>query len=501
MTRASTVALALERGILKRVSRELLRVHDLILSVAVARTNEDLSARSLAETKFWNYLAEHLIRPPYHFTRTVHVHRRTIETVALGSLAPGVATRVYFKLEEAAFQTGFVDALRKKSIDPVNWAATTSVIEAMEASARTNRIPDSRNRYLQECASVLEEAVSEAADAPDVQLALLHHAGKFRAWAGDRKHAMQHFEQVLARDPAFMAARLQVARLVGSIDEPRAVAELRMILELALNPRTLQSSSVTLLLAAFEEVTNKPFASLLPEFVLTDTSYFRSVIELAVADGYGQPYVTVARMVERIGYADPQLALQLLQDINLPEPALDDDRSNLGVGRIEIARHDALKRIHSGTAESNAAIEKALGYLHRIKNWQDADEMRDLAKALHRLERYSEALDVLKAIPENVASAFVYYDTAKACRMLGRFDEGAHVIEEGIRRLGRAATKFLPTFLRLQAFLRADIGDVAQAVLLLEQAVARLADGDRFRTQITSELEELQRTKSAPASV
>jgi tetratricopeptide (TPR) repeat protein len=485
MVGASGVAEAKRRGFMRSVEHELLRVHELIRIAAQEHVTRDSAGYNDAERAFWKYIEQHLPRPPHHLTRAINLHRRVVVDRASAEGRPGLAVRAYFNLEESAYNQPLIDTLCNHPLDPKNWIISTSVIEAMELKVRRVGDTEQKRKLCTEFAGSMEQCAVLAESGSLVHTALLHHAGKMRLWAGENKEAVSHFRLVLQLDPDYTAARLQLARALVDTDQPSALSELRSILTLAKNREVLATASVSAILAAFQAISEHRFLPLLDEFLISDPTCFKELISLAVTENFAHPYAVVASTLERLGYKNPEFALHLLNELELPEPGAQDDRLNEAAGRIEMARHDALKRTSAEADRVRIAAEMALGYFKRVSTWPDPEQQRTVAKALYRLKDYEASLAVLSTIATATASPFVFYDRAKAYRASSQVEFGLDAIQEALVRT--PSGKFRATFLRMKAFLLADSGQRDAAVSALESALLEKPDPP-FDAQLAREL-------------
>lgn len=472
LLKVSGVDKLLSRSFMIEYGEQTYAIHDVVFDCIRASVELDQTATSVIERDFFRYIEAHLMERPYHLIRNLYTFEERVAKSAFQVAQVGIEVRALLELKPK--QTAEYDELLQKICDAHfdsswGWVEVTSVVEAMETRINLCAKGSERKNLAAAFAARLTAARPLFSQADlRIRSALDLHAGKLYLWAGDSDTAKHHLEQALVSEPGLLQAHLQLARVLSDKDPGVARAHLEEILKASSAGDA--ERSVTTVLAAYAELKKSCFKELRDRYLFSEPGPFLKTIRTALMTGSPQPLNTMAELVGSLGYVEPELALQILTDVDLPEPPANDASQNKSFGRILLGKYKALMELNEAVAAESAARD-AIRYIERAGEPVSSFDKTALAKAYFAVTEFDRALTLLYTIPLDRRDAFAWLEIAKCEQARSRLNEAKDAIDEGLRALD-LGSNFRATFLERRGQILVDLKAYGEAVQAFKEALS-----------------------------
>lgn len=369
-----------------------------------------------------------------------------------------------------------------------------SIVEAIESSYRHTRDHGQKSGAkdaLSDRMPVFDALAAVPGITPEDEITIRHHRAKSLLKLGQAHAARDEFEAIVAGGPGNFPSRLQLARMLEQ-DPSRAKELIFEIIEAEQStPGTVQ---ITTLIDTLATLRRKHLRGFTAELTKRFGSFMAQMIKAAAWTGEAQPVRAFAAVGPDWSYSEPNLFLEVFQEIDLGSPAAaEDDDERVAVGRIFTAASKMFLRQNKVPA-ANAARDRALlffGGLTAIRSFSAVH----YADALLQASLAGDAAKILEQIPADKRDEFWYLRRAEAAL---KFDDlnGLDFIDRGLAKL--RSDEYRATFLAVKAELLHDMGD-SKDVTVLNEAIACCMN-DRYRADLEQKRSEWNATISASGS-
>lgn len=328
-----------------------------------------------------------------------------------------------------------------------------------------------------------------------LQRDIRHHHAKALDRIGLPDEARAAFERVVADDPNFPAARLQLARVLAKPrgDAVKALEQLESVFAYA--EWRLEDIDLSVVLGAFETLSWKTLSRHLPEVVLAHKALLFASLGRALQYGHEQPYKLIAQLGYSLPHNIPQLYIELFNLIPHGLVAPESEREIFTWAQTLKAVGKAEREL--GATDYRQYFEDASRQYALLR---DGDEfiMTHAAECASLLHDWNGALNYLLRVPADNRNAHWHYQAASAMRhrdtskALQHIDQALELAKDDPNTQGR----FAATFLEERYRIRRSAGDV-DAASDLHAAIAISATATQ-REALERELAMLSVNKSSP---
>ncbi|MBF0876437.1 hypothetical protein HKD21_06220 [Gluconobacter cerevisiae] len=363
-----------------------------------------------------------------------------------------------------------------------------SVVEAIEISYRNMRDRGEKQAAKHELEGrmpTFDHLERRVGSSSPSLTTIRHHRAKSLLKLGRVQEAKASFEKLIENDPVAYPSMLQLARLLTD-ESDRAKTLLFNIIEAEQSePGSVQISTLIELLATMRRGHLQQFSR---EMTNRYGVFMAQMIKAATWSGESQPVRAFAAFGPDWAYSQPELFLEIFEEINLGDPSSsEDDDERVAVGRICIAAAKMLVRLGKA-AEAKAEIKRALSFFVALRRVSPFASVHYADAALMDGDP-ARAGGILDEIPERQRGSFWYLRRAESARGTG--DPGAlDLIDKGLAM--SMPSKYRATFFAAKAdILRPTDPDTATT--LLTDAIDCCED-EKFRLELTKRLSDWKAT-------
>lgn len=477
----------LRRSLLRKDATGMCRMHDLVHTCLQHFDGGTISENEVAK-RLKHFFATNWETGSYHFHRSLQIHAATIQCwVNLEAPEPSLESYLFLLAESIAKPTSLLETLRACTIEEfVNQReACLSIAEAVELRYQNEMVEAEKERILDKGINNISAGVAKVTDAR-LATDLLHHRGKLFLWRKKTEEAVKDFSEVLALDPKYFQAHLQMARLKAQRHDSSCSQHVESILNAFAAER--ESVSITLALAAFTELEKRPNQNLRENWLVGDPSTFREAIALAAAEGFSQPYRTLGRLSRYISYPHPEVLLELAELVSFPPPALAKDRECFDIAECMKSVRKACLEERGDNWGHEQWCERALEFYQKTAHPNEF-QLTMQAECLIRLKRFGEALSLLDSCATASNQAHWWHRRAQALHGLAKEDDALTAIDRTLQ--ANQDTRYVSAFLQVKAQIEAAMG-LHTAVKTLEEAVSKVQNA-KFKAALEAELAALRK--------
>lgn len=462
------------RSIIKPADRAYVRLHDLI-RICLNRFDTPPPAGFDPAMPFWDYFRKNWEASPYHFQRSLHLHRSKVEaTINPDRPVPGLQAYLCLLLRSEAISSVGLDFLAASPLELhlVDLIATGCIIEAIERQWQR----DDNNARLQAGIDRITVALSTALSVP-LRLDLLHHRGKFHRWLRQWTEAQGDFESVLAMDSRRWPARLQLARILRGGKKPGATDHLRAIYD-AFEADEYSVPS-TVILAALTELGFDDHRVFRTDFLQRRLDLLKRAVALSLVEGFSQPYQVLGRIGRHLSYTQPRVLIELVAEVGFPLPG-----EAVPFERFEIA--ECLKVVGKAHGEENSDpsikrrwCNRALEYYERVAN-PNHYQLTMYAECCMLVEDFRRADGLLNQVSIADRGPHWWHRLAQAKRGQIELDDALKAVTEALGTL--TEERYRSAFLLERAEIEAAQDNPACLATLREAHL--LAAEEKFKRQL-----------------
>lgn len=474
----------MRRSILKQGNGGYVHIHDLVRT-CIRRLNTPVPVAFDPDSRFWGYFRKTWEDSPFHFQRSLHLHRGKVETgFDPARPVPGLQSYLCVLLGARALRPEGVARLAAFPLEAhlADRAESAAVVEAMERQWRDASDEAGAQLLLKSHEARLTTALVRAPAGP-VRLDLLHHRGKFRRWLKRYSDARSDFEAVLAERNDRWSAHLQLARILAGSRLTGADTHCQAIFTAF--EREDNAVPVTVVLAAFAELGRNELKALRDHMLAQKLEVLQRAVSLSLVEGFAQPYQMLGRIGRHLYYHHPVVLLQLVAEVSFPLP---DDIDPANPEMFDIG--ECLKIVGKAHNEDQSDpdglrrwCQRAIGYYERVDN-PNGFNLTMHAECLILLEDYDRAVATLARVSDKDREAHWWHRQAQALRGLHRLDEAEAAIGHALDL--NPAEHFRAAFLLAKGEILADRHD-ARCLAVIAEARA-LATGPKFPAQLDKTL-------------
>lgn len=354
------------------------------------------------------------------------------------------------------------EAQRLKVLDAAdNDVAILVVLESIEAIGRSLRQakgPDAVIAWLPTVIGAYHDLAAMKNLSPRQAAEIKHHRAKTHSTLEEYAEAQCLLEEIVATYP-LNKAKLQLVRSFSR--KPEAHQKAKQYASEIIAAKLAGGNSVSpSLIMGLGDALNGARESWAGELIAEHEELFLSEALYSAAIGIPQGYHSVANFVRALIWYAPDRVEGVLARLPQPSPwMLDDDQSRGGYAEIML--------LASGVCDEFVYLNRALEAYQTLKV-PDNYQKRKWGEALYKLDRHSEAEEILETIDDESGWIWLAHNLSQVKFKLGKFQEALHLINDSINGATGMNAKYRSSFLLQRvkvkiALLQDPSDDIAEA--------------------------------------
>jgi tetratricopeptide (TPR) repeat protein len=479
-----------------RGQSDAVRLHDVVYASVKHLFEPNPSESAKLESQLEDFLRAQITPRRLAFFRIANRHQDLIERLLTSTPRPGILRYAYIhgrpakRLSPALIGDPAQDAA--KGPDRHTRAWLLSVVEAIEADYRRLRdlgASDAARTALEARLQTFESLIKDERLDVEERAIARHHRAKSLLKLRRESDALRDFEGLLAEGGASHATVLQVARLLSK-DPERAKNLVFSIIETEkIRPGTV---STTVLLETLATLRRQHLRKFVSEMTERFGRFMAQQIKAAACSGADQPIRAFAAVGTEWSYKEPDLFMEVLEELDLGSPEeADDDDERVAVGRLLTAAGKMLQR-QSKLADAQLRFEQSASFFAKVRN-RSGFTCTQYGDVLLRLDRPEDAARVLDEAPEQQREEFWLLRRSEAHLQLGEHEAALSSIDKALASPKLAERR--PTFIAQRAAVLFDLDDPSYEVELRE--AIRTCKDDQYRADLESKLQQKARPTTA----
>ncbi len=474
-----------KRGFLSASSVGLVRLHDIVGAAVTAEVQVDPNDNSGFRQNLIDGISSEFVKDHELLEAVAHVHWKLFYRLQEQEPADAFGYMLALARPPGISLSAFGDpkgmALKlTSSTKAASSFELYAVIEAIEAGY-TNRDFQGRGveakAWLDSQMDAFENLLSLPSLSKEMTRDIKHHRAKMKFRLGHNLAAQSEFEALLAHFPNFGPAMLQLARIYNVANaKPKAADLCLQIIERATEAPS--HVSINVLIEAFVSLVDANSESI-PDHqkLILGTLRRASLYDMSASRRL------FAKVMSKFSYTHPEFVSELFHSIEWLDHLYSDDRSLFDWAQIQ--KHYGKAMGDDDQQSYRALLERALETYKSVKSRNSYHYVQQ-AEASILLERFAEATQTLREVPETKRNSFWHHRQAQSLLGLKKGKDALNEIDSAISK--NKEDKYLPTFLWERAKILRTM-EFPQAIEVMKQA-GELVEPGKFQDQIYRTIKE-----------
>ena len=474
-----------KRGFLSATSPGYIRIHDVVYKAVDSVIEVSGPHRIEFSDKLDKFIQKECETERNVLARIANLHYPLIERLLRSDPRPSFMYAVALTRTSGTPLDLFGDPMETaKSVSSYcNWSgkeieirAIIETVEAIYTITSSRHGVEAARESLRKNILALENLRDCSAASDKLLRDLKHHYAKMLIRLGSIAEAESEFKAILAENPDFAAARLQLARILDKNScKKDAFNECVTIIRQNDNPETMVSVPILLEALYLLAKTGKPDDLMPYEEVII--SCLKEVREMDSALALR----LIASVAQKTWFTMPHLVSRMYDTIEWQYVLATSDQERFNwaqaykaAAKIEKFAEPKRRELLESADETYRSIVQPSNY-HIIQH----------SEALILLEKFDDANVLLDRVPEAERVAFWWQRKAQALLELGYGNKAIEAIDNGLKALDDQ--KYKAAFLYIRYLARDKLSD-KEATDDLKLAISCLPPNDKYRNALESEL-------------
>ncbi|WP_240421397.1 tetratricopeptide repeat protein [Paenibacillus periandrae] len=468
------------------------KMHDLVYNCITLENTTQTGSQDVKK-KFIDFFVTDSFIKNFQYFNALHTHRNIISKLIAESpddfdLVPTYLTLDGLKLSDFESMLNRIDIdtlLSKELIELVDQFKVITYIECVENIHRLikRKSRAEAQRYAFDKIPTLEKLLKSACT-NIFKFEVMHHLGKFYTYIKEYDRAIECFSNVIQNTNDSFHSKLQLAKFSKGIDIEVCRSYLREIFLAFENDASIVSISIVL--AAFNELKKYVFADLAEQFLLKGTLLETAIMHSSVW-GYSQPFQVMTEVGKTIAYEQPKRYIEIIK--LLPEESREfknkEELFYLGQVYKELG-----KCYQSNSEESISSLNLSRSYFEGIST-DDCYYCTMIGECYILLKLFDRAIEILHQVEQRKRNHFWYQRYSQYYQGVNDFEKALDYIEEAIEGITHQDDeKYRSAFLRQKAQILTSLDTKEEALRTYEEAI-ECCDRDKFRIEIENEMKVL----------
>lgn len=471
-----------KRHFLSAATSRTARLHDIVFSSACAiAAPDELSTRSLRE-KLNQFIVVESEKHELILERFARRHTELLVREKQKDFSYEVLYALARSRGEVDVDTAFGEltevAKKIKADSAPSRISVRAVVEAIEATyslTSEKRTRDAAQERLRRLMPAFDD-LAQSRISPSLLRDVRHHRAKMLSRLREFAAAEAEFRELLAENPEFHAAKLQLIRMLTHRRRDEAMGLALQLVDAGTASRT----TITIRIAGWAEIAqmdSEMAAARVPQII----NDLQQVGEGDIAVAYG----LIANIASKLAYKQPDAALRLFELIQDNEPVFSSKRERLDWARATVAGAKAL-RDKGRSGESASALRKARSIYESVPLLEMTQfQATQFAECLLLLDDASATEAVLNSVNLEQRNEFWWHRYAQAQLQLGKVDAALIAIDKALALLAEDVYEAAFRETRFDALEKSGAANAEDELIL----AISLAEG-KYRAQLQRKLDE-----------
>lgn len=483
----------LARSFLNDYKSQNYKMHDLIYNcIKMESFNQD--GLYNYKEKFVAFFSENEKVKNYQYFNALHIHNDKIRRLVMSlngdfELVPtylALADLSLIDYENMLYNVDIETMQSKVWLELGDRYRVISYIECVENIHRIIKQKDftQAKLFALETIPTLEKLLKLTHSNDDLKFEILHHLGKFHTFIGDYDQAKECFYDVISNTNNSYHSKLQLAKFSKGVDLADAISFLRDIFS-AFEEDPLKVS-ITIVLAAFNELKKSAFSELADQYLLNGTLLETAIMYSSVW-GYSQPFIVMTEVGKTITYKQPERYIRIVKLLPEESDELKKENELFYLGQV----YKELGKCYPiNSEESFSSLSLAKSYFEKILS-NDCYYSTMIGECYILMKQNDKALEVLNKVAENKRNHFWYQRYSQAHQGIKLFEDALVYIEKAIEGLTKPLDeKYRSAFLRQKAQILISLHRKEEALTTYDAAY-KCSDSVEFENEIKNEMNAL----------
>ncbi|KAF6626363.1 hypothetical protein H6F38_24375 [Paenibacillus sp. EKM208P] len=504
ISEALLVKLISKVGLNKLKSRDLLsnyginglKIHDLILNcITLKSSSKDYSTHF--ESQFIIFFKEHLTKKDYFYFRTLHLHKEKLFYLLLKN--PREFALIYASVEHLELSDLFI-TLEKihihELLDSVytfkqeDYYQILAFIECIENIHRFTKWENIKEGVLfaEKQMPYMKKLMEINGLSEEIKFELMHHLGKFYVFVKKFEIAEECFRQVIENNPHAFHSKLQLLKIIFATKNEEAKGLLRDILNSFKENR--QQVSISIVLAAFNELKKTEFNEITEEYLFNGT-LFEEAISISSIWGFTQPYQVITEIGKTIAYHDPNRFIKIMEMIPEPSEESTSDFMLFYSGQLYKVLGKCYRQVEGDDSQKCRSVFELSKMFYDKMSTPNSYHLTQICELYQLLGLPELAINTLEKVPiENRKNSFWHYRYSLSLYEQYQFGPALLKVENALKLIKKSEERFRATFLYHKAQVLTALDDKAKALAVYHEAY-KLSENEKFRSSIEAAINNL----------
>ena len=389
-----------KRALIYETSDYSLKVHDIIF-LCVKRVS---NGNSNYEKDFLDYFKAYFLVKNASYYQAIHLHQEKILEITKREMAPGMSLYLYLDI----WSNDAYELISKISIDKYmsetytyderDLYALYSVVQLIECSYKTyNGKWEEKREYARKQIAFFEKLITLKNTHEEFIIYVKHHLGKLYVFIQDDL-AIEIFNELIQHHSDMYESKLQLAKLFIKKENTKEEGE-QLLCDIIDAYSSDQLPSMTIVLAAYEEIKNTKNEKLIEHYFVERFDEFSKALHAMALEKFDQPYRVLANVSKVYTYKHPVLLRELVKSIPFPSAGEIEHKYAFAIaetykecGKSIMWESDVSNNLE--TAE--IYYEQAEIFYSILDNTTDPYKIIMHAENLNKLKKYNEAVELLR---------------------------------------------------------------------------------------------------------